>query len=918
MEERPKLIGRVDVRRRVGEHLSAGSVLLHGPPGIGKSTLATAVAVDLAGRGDRVMCTSPGPSESALPYLALIDLLGPVLPEARGVLPAHLLAALEIALMRREAGESPHDQLAVRLAVLELLRALAAERRILIVLDDVQWVDQPSAELLAFAARRLPASRVRVLAAERIAQGEEPSRQALCPQPLLDLPLAALTEPELAELLRARLGTAYPRGALRRVHEASGGNPYFALELGRALAQRGPLGPAEPLPVPDRLRALLVERLNALAEPVRRALLLIAAAARPSRALPAACGVEAEVAVAAEAGVLARSNDDVIRFSHPLLRELVYADASTPDRIAAHAALAEHAREPVERARHLALAAPHADEQLAATLDRAADAAAARGAPSIAAELSRLAAERTLETNVEQVAARMLQTAQHAYNAGLSEEARLAAMAALSPEAPRTTRVAARLLLFVLTGQDKSDTGPLLEAAFADAMGDPELEAAVRVRRAEKVYYDGDIVSADAELEVAERLAEQCGNVELLIDATALRGVAKSTLGDPAADEMQEKAWRLAISMPLSSAVVQSRQLWAMTLLFRGDVAGALREIEPLWAEVQQAGMQREVAWVLVSLTSIYMRVGRGVEALAMGRRCAELFEDIDCTPGPGLVVGSGAEFYAGSAQAAIRYADAAVAACDAAGDEEWLSVAFSARGQAALLAGDAAEAAELMRRALRMERKQRQIDPAVVPWHADFVEALITVGARDEALSVISEIRGYADQFQRRVVLLNLARVEALARAARGDTRGAADDLRATLDKHTDHPYPLDIARCYLALGVLERRAHRRSAAREALAEAEGRFAEVGAKPWVAVTRAELSRLDGGRADGPLSDTEQRIVELVKGGATNREIAGTLFLSVKAVEANLTRLYRRLGVRNRTQLVRALDREGRQEGHPG
>lgn len=913
MEERPNLVGRADIRRRARDHLTAGSVLLHGPPGIGKSTLIGAVAADVAADGDRVLWTSPGPSESTLPYLALIDLLGPALPEARAALPGHLLAALEVALMRREAGESPHDQLAVRLAVLELFRALSAERRLLIVLDDVQWVDQPSAELLAFAARRAPAARVRMLAAQRLGAGESATAQPLCSQPTLELGLSALSEAEVAELLRTRLGAAYPRGALRRVYAASGGNPYYALELTRALAQRGPLGPEEPLPVPNKLRALLVERLAALAPPVRRALLLVAAAARPSRELLAACGVESDLPDAAEAGVLtAAAEAGVIRFSHPLLRELVYADASPDERMAAHAVLAEQVREPIERARHLALANPRADEALAETLEEAAGAAQARGAPSVAAELTRLAAARTPDGQRERIAARMLRAAEHSYHAGLREDTQQAAQAALSPDADRRTRVVARLLLVKLASQDKSGVGPLLEAAFADAVGDRALEAAVRLGRAEKCYYHGDMAAAAEEFTIARRLAEESGNVEQLVDATSLLAVTRSMLAEPGAEELHREAWQLATSLPLSAAGISARQLWAMNMLFRGDVAGALGEIEPLWAEVQRAGMQRALAWLLVSLTSIYMRAGRGAEALVIGRRCAELFSDIDSTPGPGLVVGSGAEFYAGSAQAALTYGDAAVAACEAAGDEEWLGLALAARGQACLLAGDPAEAAETMRRALKIEHKLPQIDPAIVPWYGDFAEALVVIGARHEALEVVHEMRGYAERLGRRVVLLGLARVEALARAASGDTRGAADDLRATLDKHADHPYPLDVARGYLSLGVLERRAHRRSAAREALVEAEARFSGIGARPWLELTRAELSRLDGGRADGPLSDTEQRIVDLVRAGSTNREIAGTLFLSVKAVEANLTRLYRRLGVRNRTQLVRVLDRETR------
>jgi DNA-binding CsgD family transcriptional regulator len=116
-----------------------------------------------------------------------------------------------------------------------------------------------------------------------------------------------------------------------------------------------------------------------------------------------------------------------------------------------------------------------------------------------------------------------------------------------------------------------------------------------------------------------------------------------------------------------------------------------------------------------------------------------------------------------------------------------------------------------------------------------------------------------------------------------------------------------VEVARAWHTLGGLERRAHRRGAARTALTEAVRRYAAAEAVPWWEVAAAELARLDGGRGAG-LSDTERRIVELVRAGATNREIARSMFLSIKAVEANLTRLYRRLGVRNRAQLARALD----------
>jgi len=215
--------------------------------------------------------------------------------------------------------------------------------------------------------------------------------------------------------------------------------------------------------------------------------------------------------------------------------------------------------------------------------------------------------------------------------------------------------------------------------------------------------------------------------------------------------------------------------------------------------------------------------------------------------------------------------------------------------------------AADAMRHAWALEQRMGRVDPGILLWHADFVEALVAVGAKAEAADVLDEVSGFADRLHRDVALLGLARACAVLTAATGEPRDGADQLSLAVQKWADHPYPVEIARAYHVLGGLERRAHRRGAARAALTEAARRYAAAGAVPWRDAATAELTRLDGGRGAG-LSETERRIVELVRAGATNREIARSLFLSIKAVEANLTRLYRRLGVRNRAQLSRVLD----------
>jgi DNA-binding CsgD family transcriptional regulator len=162
------------------------------------------------------------------------------------------------------------------------------------------------------------------------------------------------------------------------------------------------------------------------------------------------------------------------------------------------------------------------------------------------------------------------------------------------------------------------------------------------------------------------------------------------------------------------------------------------------------------------------------------------------------------------------------------------------------------------------------------------------------------------ADELKRDTAKLSLARAGAVLASMEGDPRSAAADLAAAIERWSDHPFPIEIARAYHVLGTVERRAHRRGAARDAYAEASRRYGELGAHPWRVAAEAELTKLNGPRGLG-LSDTEARIVDLVRRGATNREIARATFLSVKAIEANLTRLYRRFGVRNREQLSNAV-----------
>ncbi|MBN1171025.1 MAG: AAA family ATPase [Micromonosporaceae bacterium] len=898
-------VGRAELLARAGAALAAGhGVVLVGPPGIGKSTILDTLAS--RSTAEVVLRCSAAEAEAELPYLALIDLFDGVPEAIFDTLPAHLRGAIDGALLRSVLPSTPYDQLAVCLAVLEVLRTLAETRTVMLVLDDLQWIDEPSAGVLRFVSRRIAGSAIGFVAAERVSGRMTAERGALCPQPWTELVVEPLTESEVADLLRDRFRGRLTRRDAQRVFLASSGNPLYAMELGRAFCERpGPTRPMAPLPVPDRLRGLLSARIATLPERERPILLLAAAAARPSVALLQRCGAAVEGELEAiRAGILVRDFDGAMRFSHPLLCEMVYADAVDSDRRAAHAALAEVVSDPVERARHLAIAMREPDELLARSLTEAAEAARLRGAPAAAADLAQLAAERTPDGDGAAAAARWLDAARHALGVGALAEATRHANAALALSADARVRIGARLLLIEMAGEDCSGIGPLLVAALAEANDHPDLAARLWMHQAAKSYYDGDQESALSESKRAEAMAEECHDIGLLVEILTWRG---SMLIGSQRDDLLERSGQLARSLPLTPGVVSARQAAAMSPLFRGDVATAVERVTALHAEVVRSGAVREIAATLVSVAGVFQRAGRCAEALVVAGECARLFEDVMASPGPGQLVLAMAELNGGSPARALEYVERATVACQAAGDEGWIRHAYTTGGMIKLLLGDPHGAVEQMRQAYETSHQLGRIDPGQVLWHADYIEALVASGARNEAETVLAEVTSCAIDLGRQVALLGLARAGALVTAATGRARDGAEALGQAITRWADHPYPLEIARAYQVLGGLERRAHRRGAARAALEKAIRRFAQAEAIPWLEASRAELARLDGGRGHG-LSETERRIVELVRAGATNREIARTLFLSVKAVEANLTRMYRRLNVRNRAQLARVLD----------
>jgi len=460
---------------------------------------------------------------------------------------------------------------------------------------------------------------------------------------------------------------------------------------------------------------------------------------------------------------------------------------------------------------------------------------------------------------------------------------------------------------------DRDQRVQLLADAFEASAGDRRLEARVRIERSHSHYFDRRLDKAQEDARVAEALAREVGDTEAVVDAlSAASSVLISRDAEHTADALLQQAAELARDLPLTKTVVNARQMAAMRELFRGRTTEAITAISALVDEVRENGAMRWLASVLISATAIYERSGRGAEALAAGHECYQLMQDIGDEAEVGMIVASRAEWVGGSAAMGRQLAEAALEGVRLVGNDEWTGPALASLGLIGVLTGDPQRAVESFDAIATSGEAAMPYDPAVIPWHADYAEALVAAGRLDDAAALITEIRTRAENLDRAVVRVGLARSEALLIAKQGDPAAALDLLEKTVSTAGDRVYPLDLARCELTRGRVARQARRRSVARTAFLDAIEQFESYGAPAWREVAETELARLDvpsRSRQPSELTDNEQQIVAMVRDGSTNREIAAALYLSVKAVESQLTRLYRRFGVANRTQLLRMVDR---------
>jgi DNA-binding CsgD family transcriptional regulator len=873
------------------------ALVLVGEPGIGKSALWLAGVEHAAAQERLVLASRPAEAERSLAYVGIGDLFERALDDVLPRLSPPRRRALEGALLVEDTAPNAVDSRALGLAVRDGLQMLAERLALVVAIDDLQWFDAASTDALAFALRRLDACRVLFLLARRSAGAAQPSaiEQALAEKSVERLSLGPLSVGALHRLLRDRLHRAFARQTLLRIYERSEGNPFYALELGRALGLEVDL--TQPLPVPRTLEGLLRARLVGLPAATREALAFAAALGAPSSSLLERAGVDPHALDAAVVAHVIDREDGTLRFSHPLLSSVLYAELGD-ERRSIHRRIAEVVDDPLDRARHLGLAAAGADAEVAAVLDEAARIASGRGAAALAAELAEHALRLTPPAAQDERRRRALAAAQLHHAAGEWTRARTLTTDLLAETGIGSVRPEALMLLSELENQDRSIV--LLDEALWEARSRPAMQSAILCRLAWARRFKEEGMRHARE---AFELADEVGDDVLRAQARAVQAVLVWFAGEnDTPEELSARARDFANAVGGEHMVREATQAIVNTLApaSRRDEARALFEREyAAWRERDEPRAAR-ASWGLA-----WVEFWAGHWELAADH--AARAHDISIQYGlempqdhlPIAVIAA----YRGLFEVAREHSRRALDL--AAGRLAVLVPQHRAvLGLVALSNADMPAADDWLDQADRHAASMGWREPSVRWWTGDRVELLLELGRPDDAVRVLDRWEADAVRVEREWVLAHVQRCRGLVAAARGELEAALDFLAQAVVEHEAVGDPFGRGQALLAVGIVRRRMRQKRLAREAIEAALEAFETVGASGWAAKARAELGRIGGRtRAEG-LTPAERRVASLVAEGRTNREVAAALFLGERTVASHLNRIYAKVGVRSRTELA--------------
>ena len=893
------LIGRA----REGE---SAVLAITGEPGIGKTALLEHAASRASGM--RLLRARGIESEANVPFGGLLELLRPALG-ALDAIPTPQSDALAGALALRPP--AARHRFAVGAATLSLLAAYAEDEPVLVLLDDVHWLDGSSAQALLFAVRRLVADPIAVILTVR-----DDESSVLDGADLPTLHLEGLDEGSAAELV-GREGGRFSAEMAERLYRSTAGNPLALVELAADAVRLAELPWSGPVPVSTSIARAFTRQSSALPESTRR--LLVLAAANEGGGLDVllnaarALELPADELSAAERTGLVRAEGSTLEFRHPLARSAVYGDAAPAERRAAHRALAGALpdRDVDRRAWHLSAAATGLDDNASSALEQAGVRAQARSAYAVAAAAFERSAR--LATTDDRRALLLYNAADAAWLAGVGNRA-----IELLTEA-RVGSTDERLILRIdhLRAHVGMRSEPvmqsyelLLAGASSVAADDPALAVAMLAEAGDACFYAGD---ADRLLETAERAAaiDAGADERSAFFALMLRGMAGILAGHAednaahferaveifeASEEMQHDPLLLGwAALPhlwlreadagralLDRAIEAARSRTALGMLPRlllhvalhemstGKTAAAEADFHEAIRHARETGQRSELAASLAGLARVEARLGRADECVAHANEARKLCAEL----------GLGTHTL-------------------------W---AIAARGELELGRGDATAAVEYFE---EQQAVLEQLGVADVDlWPApDLVDAYLRLGRRDDALAILDPYAARAREKNRPWALARLHR----SRGLLAEPAEIDECFEEALRLHAPTNDLFEIGRTRLAYGARLRRARQRVRARVELRHAIELFDQIGAESWADQAGVELAatgetarRRDSSTLDA-LTPQELQIGLLLAEGRTTREAAAALFLSPKTVEYHLRHIYRKLEINSRDALSAAL-----------
>lgn len=582
---------------------------------------------------------------------------------------------------------------------------------------------------------------------------------------------------------------------------------------------------------------------------------------------------------------------------------------------ALHERLATRSVTPVQVVRHQALATRDPDRDLAEAVAAAADHSAERGQHDLASELFLLAAERCPADCGLDRGEWLTRCIEEGVIGHQGRIVGRAVRAVADSEASHEQSVRVKIALLELGTQRTIEVDEVLAASVADAEDDPALRSLVYLQKAKLLLTTPRLAEAEAAASRSAELARQVGDTEREVEALTVAASIARGLGDPRSQTMIERAVRLSGPVRPGNVHVSARYIAARFAIHADDLEHARQEYIDMLARVgRDAGYDR--VHVLRSLVDVVARQGRGREALALAERAYEASVEFGLPSSAGWYSQAVAEATGGSFVRVQQISHDGIRLAEEREDDRYLRRHLACLGQAQLHLGELDAAAGTFRRLVALDARAGLRDLTGMRWHADAVSALVAAGALGEAAELLQRWRERASGGASSPgVDAALDRAEADLAAARGDLEAAGSLAAACAHAFAELGQPIEQARALVALAHVERRRRRAAPMRAAIEEARRLLVAGDLAPWlgwldehfgtreVLASTGEPQALRSEVVDR-LSPMERQIAERVAAGSTNREIAAQLHLSIKTVEGSLTRTYRKLGVRSRTQLA--------------